>query len=219
MSPASPPPSLWAVMRSACSLALLSPLRCDPPETAHGTRMCRRGGAPIRSAPARHGPGPLRSQLPSLARPEVTGGDPAAHGRPGVPSTWPGPLLRPALAQRSAPSQGFRLGGLGVALLFYLGGHWVHWPTGCSLSRRQRNRWRCKESGASVARSANRLQLGVAVTLNQKSEVDRLDLAQSDGHLFVHPLRAQVSAPRRFTNDHLIQCLQPSHRLPLRISG
>jgi len=128
--------------------------------TARGTRMCRRGGAPLRSAPARHGPGPLRSRLPSLARPEVTGGDSAAPGRPGVPSTWPEPLFRTALAQRSAPPQGFQLGGLGVALLFYLGGHWVHWPTGCPLSRVQRIRWRCKESGASLARSANCLQLG-----------------------------------------------------------
>ena len=51
-----------------------------PPGTAHGTRMCRRGGAPIRSAPARHGPRPLRSRLPSRARAGVTGGASTAFG-------------------------------------------------------------------------------------------------------------------------------------------
>ena len=36
---------------------------------------------------------------------------------------------------------------------------------------------------------------------------------------FVHPLDALSSAPRGFTNDHLLQHLAASHRFQLRFSG
>ncbi len=75
------------------SRALLAPpLRsvrwsATPSGPAHGTSLCRRGSAPIRSALARHGPRPLRSRLPSRARSEVPDGDPATPDCTGVPST------------------------------------------------------------------------------------------------------------------------------------
>jgi hypothetical protein len=78
---------------SGChALCLLPRLRsvrwsATPPGTAHGTSLCRRGSAPIRSALARHAVRPLRSRPASRARPGQTGGDPAAPGCTGVPST------------------------------------------------------------------------------------------------------------------------------------
>jgi hypothetical protein len=59
--------------------------------------MCRRGGAPIRSAPARHAVRALRSRPASRARSEVTCWDPAAPG-------WHRARLNPTQPRRaSAP--------------------------------------------------------------------------------------------------------------------
>jgi hypothetical protein len=69
-----------------------------PPGTAHAAGMPRRGGAPIRSAPARHGRRPLRSRRPSRARPGQTGGDPAAPG-------WRRARLNPAQPVRDKPGR------------------------------------------------------------------------------------------------------------------
>jgi len=74
-------PAAAAVTPSASSLAPkvarsgeVRPRRGRP--TAQ--ECAAKGGAPIRSAPARHAVRPLRSRPASRARPEVTGGDPAA---------------------------------------------------------------------------------------------------------------------------------------------
>ena len=171
--PARLPPARCRASWLSC--ALLAPsLALSPLESKSAGGGLRhknvRSGRRIYKIRAGHVTAPVRCALgwQSRARPGVTGGDPAAPGRParpGVRSTWPGPLFRTALAQSLAQPQGFRLGGLGVAFLFHLGVHWVHLLTGCSLSRVQGNRWRYTENGASVARLANRLQLGAVVKL------------------------------------------------------
>ena len=100
-----------AVLHAVCLLPRLCSVRwsATPPGTAHGTRMCRRGGAPIRSAPARHAVRPLRSRPASRARPSQTGGDPAAPG-------WHRARLNPAQpgrasAPRAAPGSACPLAG------------------------------------------------------------------------------------------------------------